>query len=156
MSLCLCCSAHRSRQLCGKEWCRTVSGKHSWVFCTASGTRISSPAESSEGWCWFDLLRFGILWGLKRYFFLPFLRSDFCRRIMLTSDTELGGENVTSALFFSPGTLVKKKTYLWAESFLLHVPCTRACAALAASSGVRREDCPEPGWAGVGGSQCGC
>lgn len=38
----------RSRQLCVKEWCIITVGKHSWIFFTASGTRISSPAKSSE------------------------------------------------------------------------------------------------------------
>lgn len=70
---------------------------------------------------------------------------------MLTSNTELVGESAASAL-----TLVGKKKFVCNQNHSCCTPCSRACAALAASPGVWRKDCPEPGWAGVGGSQCGC
>lgn len=84
-------------------------------------------------------------------FVLPYLRYDFCGVIMLTSNTKLVGESAASAL-----TLVGKKKFICNQNHSCCTSCSRACAALAASPGVWRKDCPEPGWAGVGGSQCGC
>lgn len=82
-------------------------------------------------------------------FVVLYLRSDFYKGIMVTSDTEFGRGNVASAL-----TLAKKG--LFVSRIICYMYYAAELVQLLLPPGVEREDCPEPGWVVVGGSQCGC